>query len=247
MNKAYINIASLIIGCLFIGLMTLLFGDSTVGIVMLDSQSSVFYYPFTIQNLSYMLFFIGLGELFARWHRARYEDSLTTQKFLPEDEETVLESKDLPNIRLKTVGRYTEEEGFVPMLIDTCILRFQASASVEQTLQVLGSYLELYSHKIELRYQTVRYIVWVIPTIGFIGTVVGISWALSAIDPANLKLKELTSTLALAFNTTLVALILSGILMFVFNRVQTIEESALNRAGEYVLKNLINRLYVQRR
>ena len=133
------------------------------------------------------------------------------------------------------------------MLIDTCILRFQASASVKQTLQVLGSYLELYSHKIELRYQTVRYIVWVIPTIGFIGTVVGISWALIAIDPANLKLKELTSTLALAFNTTLVALILSGILMFVFNRVQTIEESALNRAGEYVLRNLINRLYVQRR
>ena len=39
--------------------------------------------------------------------------------------------------------------------------------------------LELFEHEVELRYNTLRYIVWLIPTLGFIGTAVGIALALS--------------------------------------------------------------------
>jgi biopolymer transport protein ExbB/TolQ len=52
-----------------------------------------------------------------------------------------------------------------------------------------------------------------------------------------------TERLGVAFATTLVALVQASILVFIQNIVQGREESALNKAGQYCLDNLINRLY----
>ena len=95
----------------------------------------------------------------------------------------------------------------------------------------------------------VRYIIWAIPALGFIGTVMGISLALAyrrrgrpaGPEPA---LPELTKQLAVAFDTTLLALVMSAVLVLVQHVVQAYEERALNQAGQYCLDNLINRLYV---
>jgi biopolymer transport protein ExbB/TolQ len=95
----------------------------------------------------------------------------------------------------------------------------------------------------DVRYATMRYIVWVIPTIGFIGTVIGIALALAQVDPAAPDLKQLTALLGMSFYTTLVALCQSAILVLLMNLVQTREEMSLNAAGHYTLHNLINRLY----
>ena len=50
--------------------------------------------------------------------------------------------------------------------------------------------------------------------------------------------------MAVAFYTTLVALLVSVVLVFFQHAVQKQEESALNEAGQYCLKNLINRIYI---
>ena len=39
--------------------------------------------------------------------------------------------------------------------------------------------MDLFLHEIDLRYSMIRYVVWVIPSLGFIGTVIGISLALA--------------------------------------------------------------------
>ena len=49
--------------------------------------------------------------------------------------------------------------------------------------------------------------------------------------------------LGVAFNTTLLALLQSAVLVFALHVIQSREEIALNRAGQYCLDNLINRLY----
>jgi flagellar motor component MotA len=119
-----------------------------------------------------------------------------------------------------------------------------ASRSVDQTVTVIDSSLELMNHRVDLRYAFSRYLVWVIPTIGFIGTVVGIAMALQNINPEAPDLRQLTASLGVAFYTTLVALVQSAFLVFGLQLVQASEEGAVNQAGQYVLKNLINRLYV---
>jgi biopolymer transport protein ExbB/TolQ len=56
-------------------------------------------------------------------------------------------------------------------------------------------------------------------------------------------LYQVTERLGVAFATTLLALVQASILVFIQNVVQGREESALNKAGQYCLDNLINRLY----
>jgi len=67
------------------------------------------------------------------------------------------------------------------------------------------------------RYGLFRLIVWAIPILGFLGTVIGITLALNAIDPKALdtSMAQVMMGLGLKFDTTAVALSLSMILMFV--------------------------------
>lgn len=243
--------AALALGAVFVALLSLLLEPGgNAAVLLLDHHAAPppnypFSYPFTIQNLMHLILFAGLGEVYCRWRIARREEALMAEKLLPQDYEVVLQSHDLPPIRKAVAGRYDAEHGFLPSLIDLAILQFLASRSVDQTVSVLNSSLELLAHRVDLRYSMLRYIVWLIPTIGFIGTVIGIALALRMIDPgaAEQPLGEIAQALGVSFYTTLVALGESAILVFLLNIVQAREERAVNHAGHYTLKNLINRLY----
>lgn len=243
-HRLIVLLIALVIGCLFIGLLTLLLGDSEAAVVVLDRNSEFFPYPFTIQNLMHLLFFVGLGEIYVRWRVAKRELSFVEHKFLPEDDQTVLQSHDLGPIRRRVAKAFDGEHGFLPSLIDLCILQFQSSRSIDQAVSVLNSSLELIAHRVDLRYAMLRYLAWVIPTVGFVGTVVGIAITLAHVDPVKPDLKQLTVSLAVSFNTTLIALLLSAILVLCLHGVQALEEKSVNLAGHYTLRNLINRLYV---
>ena len=103
-------------------------------------------------------------------------------------------------------------------------------------------------HEVDTRYSMIRYLVWVIPTFGFIGTVMGIAFALGEVnqfeDPQDPDLlPALTKSLGVAFYTTLLALVHSTVLVFALHIAQAKEELALNKAGQYCLDHLINKLY----
>lgn len=235
------------VACVLIMFFTVALGrDNRLAVFWLDySSNSAFPYPFTIQNLMHLLFFVGLGELLVRWNRAEREHACLKWELLPEDEQSVLQAQDLPPIRKVLTERFAGVEGFLPRLVNLCILQFQASRSVDQTVSVLNSSLDLLSHQVDMRYSTTRYMVWVIPTVGFIGTVIGISGALGLVDPSDMDLGMVTSSLGIAFNTTIIALLMSAMLVLGQHVVQNHEENALNRAADYTLSNLINRLYVE--
>jgi biopolymer transport protein ExbB/TolQ len=216
-------------------------------VILLDINRST--WPLTVQNILWLAFFAGLGELSIRWRAVRLEESQIDRNYLPEDEETVLRpGEDLTPIYQKVRASRYRETCFVPRLIERCVLGFNISHSADQTNSLLNSSLELYLHEIDLRYNIPRYITWLIPSLGFIGTVIGIMMALNyAGDRANVQspdmLYQVTERLGVAFATTLLALVQASILVFIQNVVQGREESALNKAGQYCLDNLINRLY----
>ena len=215
--------------------------------ILLDINRAT--YPFTVQNILWLAFFAGLGELSIRWRAGRLEAGQIDRGYLPEDEETVLRpGEDLTPIYQKVRASKHRETCFVPRLIERCVLGFNISHSADQTNSLLNSSLELYLHEIDLRYNIIRYITWLIPSLGFIGTVIGIMMALNyAGDRANVEsadmLYQVTERLGVAFSTTLLALVMASILVFIQNVVQGREETALNKAGQYCLDNLINRLY----
>jgi len=232
-------------GAVFLGVMSFLLTEGRFAHFLLDRNSTVFAYPLTIQNGMWLLFFGALGEIWVRLRRTGLERHQLECRLLPEDEETMLRLSDLGPIRKRTRG---EERFFLQRIVSRCVLQFQSSKSTDRTRAVLDSSLDLMQHEVDNRYALLRYLVWVIPTIGFIGTVVGSAAALGRAgaaedyqDPA--LLGELTRDLGVAFYTTMLALIQSALLVLAQNQVQSREEGALNEAGQYCLDNLINRLY----
>ena len=220
-----------------------------VGVILLDRERST--YPLTVQNVMWLVFALGAGELIVRARDARAERAELERRYLPEDETSLVQAPDLRRIYAAARAAIQQGSGegcFLPRLIQRIVTQVQTTKSIEQANAVLNSSLELYLHEIDLRYSMIRYVVWAIPTLGFIGTVIGISLALAFAGQVDLQdpslLAELTKRLAVAFNTTLLALVMSGVLVLIQHVVQAREERALNRAGQYCLDNLINRLYV---
>ena len=238
---------SLVLSLVTIALLQLVLPDG-VAVILLDSERET--YPVTVQNTMWIVFAVGLGELYVRARAAQAERAQMRQGYLPVDETTILQAPELRRIYARARASFEaggREGGFLPRLIQRVILQFRTSRSIEQANALLNSSLELYLHEIDLRYSMIRYVVWAIPTLGFIGTVIGISLALAFAGQVDVQdptlLAELTKRLAVAFNTTLLALVMAAILVLIQHIVQAREEGALNEAGQYCLDNLINRLY----
>ena len=175
-------------------------------------------------------------------------DECPVPLYLPEDDEVMLRTQDLGAFFQRVRPLAEERVFFLQRLIMRCILQFQGSRSVDQANSLLNSSLELFQHELDLKYAMLRYLVWVIPTLGFIGTIVGIAFSLdyaaNVEDPQDpTLLAEITGRLGVAFYTTLLALLQSVLLVFALHIAQSREEMALNQAGQYCLDNLINRLY----
>ena len=243
-----IALASVGAAFVFVGLTSVVLTEGFFAEFLLDRNSRALPYPFTIQNVMWIVFFVGAGELLERWLQTDGERLQIHRELLPEDEETMFRKEDLGDLfrRVKQTG--AEGDYFLQRLLSRCILQFQASGAIDHAINLFNSNLELFQHEIELKYNALRYVVWLIPTLGFIGTVVGIALALSDAgsvddfqDPT--LLKTLTQSLGVAFYTTLLALLQSAALMFALHAVQGREEATLNRIGQYCLDNLINRLF----
>jgi len=212
--------------------------------ILLDADAS--FWPFTVQNVMWVALFIGFGELFLRWSAASDEQNQLKRKYLPTDGQ-LLDRNVLVRIKDGIMSRKFGRDAFLPRMITRTIDQYMVSGKEDQAISVLNSSLELYMHEIDLRYSILRYLTWLIPSLGFIGTVMGIMFALQyAGIPVNAEaddfLYQVTSRLGVAFTTTLVALIMSAVLVLVQSIVQSKEERALNEAGQYCLDNLILRL-----
>lgn len=247
-GDAAILTASVAAAVLLIKLMEWLL-PTGLAVVLLDYKQTT--YPFTVQTVMWVVFALGLGELVVRARETAAERAELGRHYLPEDETTVLQSLELR--RIYAAARAAMRPGspssgrFLPRLIQRVVTQFQTNKSVDQANALLNSSLELGLHEIDLRYMMIRYVIWAIPALGFLGTVLGIALALAYAGSVDLQdptlLAGLTERLAVAFNTTLLALCMSAVLVLIQHIVQAQEERALNRAGQYCLDNLINRLY----
>ena len=82
------------------------------------------------------------------------------------------------------------------------------------------------------------------------GTVYGIGLAVSKLGEGSLDdpdlLTKMAADLGIAFNTTLLALVLSVILQFLVQSFESKEEEQINLYGKYILDNLINKIVEKR-
>lgn len=231
------------------------------------------------------------------------------------DDESLLTPDDVKAARQQFVSLSPPQRGSLhARLLEAGLQRARAHWSAEDVSNAVKTEAELVQTQSYADYSMIRFLVWSIPTLGFIGTVVGISLAMGLLSgpptplraaepptaavakvdddakddvadankdapgpnadaadgdeaaptPATASRDEEPATesgpepatrdiemagaqraLAMAFNTTFVALVLSLIVMFVLHRVESWEDSLLVNATRGVLRRLPLRMYIR--
>jgi biopolymer transport protein ExbB/TolQ len=92
-------------------------------------------------------------------------------------------------------------------------------------------------------FSLVRIVVWAMPILGFLGTVIGITIALANLSPQALEqsMTEVTAGLGVAFDTTAQALALTMVAMFAKYGVERMEDRLLSMVDARVAAELVGR------
>lgn len=164
-----------------------------------------------------IMFFIGLAQLILRaGDIAEQRTSIGKVKF----EETVpvgdceVEARSLI-AQLDALPASTRES-YLPRRLRETLDAICRKSSADELQEDLRFFSDVDAGRAHSSYAMVRIIIWAIPILGFLGTVIGITVAISGLDPKALEgsLSVVTSGLGVAFDTTALALALSMVLMF---------------------------------
>ena len=127
---------------------------------------------------------------------------------------------------------------------------FEVRQNVADVSSMMSSQSAIDGSRIMGSYILVRAFLWAIPLLGFIGTVVGLSHAISGMSFSNVEdvskivgsINNVTSGLGTAFDATLLGLIFAVVLNFPLNSLAKHEEEALNDIDAFCNEVLLTRL-----
>lgn len=148
--------------------------------------------------------------------------------------------RDIKDLLIQTSRNNNEHRLLLEDLVYKASNKFINSKSVAETREIISIQVEINKEKSESQFSNVRYLTWAIPSLGFIGTVIGISKALGIAHIGRIEL--VTATLGMAFDTTLVALVLSLIVMYYYHYLEEQTDILHAEMREFVMDKLINRM-----
>lgn len=127
--------------------------------------------------------------------------------------------------------------------IRRALKRFGETANVQDAATTVHDYCESEAARLDAELALIRFCVWAIPAIGFVGTVRGIGRALAGAQTAlRGDTSAVTGGLGIAFNSTFVALILSIVVMYIVHELQLRQERLVLDTELYVDDNVISNL-----
>lgn len=122
--------------------------------------------------------------------------------------------------------------------------KFAVSKSATDVGEVVRNQADVELSRLVTGMSTVQYLAWAIPAIGFVGTVRGLGGAFGVNEPDIAEFtRQAKDQLKIAFDCTLVALVLSLALMYILHTVQRAEETLVTDAQQYCQEHLLLRLY----
>ena len=134
-------------------------------------------------------------------------------------------------------------ENLLPRAVAAALHRFSATGNVQDASAAAREVCRTEADRLESELSIIRYIAWAIPSIGFIGTVRGISDALAQAHRAvEGDITGVTQSLGVAFNSTFVALAISIVVMFFVHQLQLAQERVVIETESYCDRYLIHRL-----
>ena len=199
-----------------------------------------------IQAAVYAVFVYATLLLRSRRRAIEQEFDALAQGLLPEQDQLVLTPDEVAGIKLEVIRReQAGQRSLVGDLIKKACTQFRNANDVGETLQVFQAQVATRKEETEGGLEIVRYLSGAIVSLGFIGTLIGLSGSigLSHLARTDEGMSAITSSLNLAFDTTLVALVAGLLLNFFYHRYLAEVDTFYSRTRGYVIDNLISRIY----
>jgi biopolymer transport protein ExbB/TolQ len=134
----------------------------------------------------------------------------------------------------------------LPRALLTGLHRFGATRNIQDVSTAVHSVCELEFGRLDSELSMVRYVAWAIPAFGFIGTVRGIGEALlQAHRAVEGDVSGVVAGLGTAFNSTLVALALSILVMLMLHQIQLQQERIVLDTEEYLDTHVVRQMLVR--
>lgn len=199
------------------------------------------------QEICFILMFWAFAIMITKGLNARAQHRLTKQELvkivegtsvLPEDARTYMRTiQSLPT---------KAQDSLLPRAVMTALQRFESTQEIQHASEAVRTVCEGEADRLDSELAMIRYISWAIPSIGFIGTVRGIGGAL-VLAPEVFQQGEITGVtenLGIAFNSTLVALVISIVIMFFVHQLQRYQEEMVIDIESWCNENLLRHLQV---
>jgi len=190
------------------------------------------------------LFFFGLAALGIKFFDVSVQSERLGQRLLepiPPGGQPVADGRSLA-ARLDRLPSGQQGDYLVRRLRDALehVRRTGSAEGLDEELRYLA---DIDAARLHASYGLVRVIIWAIPILGFLGTVIGITLAIGKLAPEALEtsLPEVMSSLSVAFYTTTQALGLSIILMFAQFLVDRKENTLLAEVDRRVAAEMVGR------
>jgi biopolymer transport protein ExbB/TolQ len=138
------------------------------------------------------------------------------------------------------------QDSLLPRALNIALARFGVTRSVHEAAAAVSEECQTEASSLDANNSMLRFVVWAIPAVGFVGTVRGIGNALQDAQRAlGGDISGVTLGLGITFNATLTALTLCILVMFLLHQLQQAQDRLVLDTKSFIDRRLIARLRVR--
>ena len=249
------SVSLVLSGAIGLGVSVVLFAVLRFALSDTDSVSLFFWRSPAIPFSTSLFFFWSLAILGLKVKEARRERQSFELELLPTETYQLITTREVQSTLREINSMPPARQNLLLVTrIRRALRQVRASGNSGEIADLLEYQAEMDAGAVDSSYAAVRIFIWSIPVLGFIGTVQGISSSIggfgelvqSASDVEQIKagLAPVTGGLAVAFETTLLALVYSIIVMFSATAMRREEDTVLSDIEDYCVENLLNKLSI---
>lgn len=200
-----------------------------------------------------LFFFFGAAVLFLKGRKLKFQQRALSLSAVPAEPEFVLTEATAATVLARIHSLVDHPRHYVLLnRIDRALSNLKNIGQVNDVSSILRAQAENDEDLVASSYTLLNGFVWAIPVLGFIGTVQGLSMAISQftqtlqasgdISMIRSSLQGVTAGLATAFETTLIALVFALILQLWITFTQKREMSFLDECNDYCHSHVVSKL-----
>lgn len=222
-------------------------GEFTTG----EMLANLFYKHFTVSFANTLFFCWAAAICYLKMLKLKHQRRAMLLDVLPMDLGAQINAKNVGTFIDHVYGLpETLRDSLMVNRIRKALEFFEGRQNVADVSTLMASQSGIDGSRIMGSYILIRAFLWAIPLLGFIGTVVGLSHAISGMSFSNVEdvskivgsINNVTSGLGTAFDATLLGLVFAVLLNFPLNSLAKHEEEALNDIDAFCNEVLLPRL-----